>query len=213
MRIRILALALALGALGAASAPTVALAEDEDEENASGYEAVYNRTAFYFILQGTDNIGTFRGKPESDISVSTEHSLGAKGAFGYRINPYLGAELEVNWVDGFRANVSGSHKDFNGGGITAQVKGYPLTGRFQPFGVLGLGVGAFEIRHDKQTKYKKAQAEMMVRFGGGFNYWFTEQVGMVFDATYAWPTGATGKLDDLDYATFGWGFVVRFVAE
>jgi opacity protein-like surface antigen len=203
MRIRIFA--LALGAAVALSLSSVAPAQEDTEP-----EPPYDRSAAYIIAQGANHIGTFRGKPASNISTTTRHSMGAKGAIGYRISPHFAGEIQFDWVQKFRVRVDGDRKRFNGAGITAQVKGYALTGKVQPFGVLGLGVGLFEIRHDKRTKYKKTQAEMMLRFGGGVDYWFTDQFGMVVDATYAWPTGATNKLEDLDYATIGWGFMIRF---
>jgi len=220
MRIRIFALVL-----GAASAITLSSvapalgdgddytaddeADDEEEDSEGGIIWHYDRSGFYFIAQGANYIGTFRGNPTSSISTSTDDSFGAKGAIGYRINPHVAAEVQFDWVQGFNANVNGSGKNFNGGGITAQVKGYPLTGRFQPFGMLGLGVAGFEIRHTKETRFKSYQADLMLRFGVGMNYWFTEKVGMVLDAGYSWPTGASGDLDDLDYASFGWGFIIR----
>jgi hypothetical protein len=217
MRIRIFA--LAMGVVSALALSSVAPAQDDgddyarDEEETDEDEGIqydYARSDFYVIAQGANQIGTFRGNPTSSLSTQTEHSMGAKGAFGYRINPHLAAEIQIDWVQKFDVKLNGSNKGFNGGGVTAQVKGYPLTGKIQPFGVFGLGVGAFEIRHTKETKYRNTQAEFMLRFGLGVDFWFTDQVGMVLDGGYAWPTGASGKLDDLDYATIGWGFILRF---
>jgi hypothetical protein len=209
MRIRIFA--LAIGIACALVLPSIASAQDDGEDDGIQYD--YVRSDFYVIAQGANHIGTFRGNPTSSISTDTDHSMGAKGAFGYRINPHLAAEIQIDWVQELDVEVNGANKSLNGGGVTAQVKGYPLTGQIQPFGVLGLGVGGFEIRHNKETKFRNYQADLMLRFGLGVDYWFTDQVGMVFDGGYAWPTGASDDLDDLDYVTFGWGFIIKFGGE
>ena len=171
--------------------------------------------AFYLTAQGTNNIGGFRSNPESDVSTNAEHSMGAGGAFGYRIDDHFAAEIQGEWVHGFDAKtgLDKRSQDIVGGSVTANVKYYLTTDRWQPYGLLGLGAGFFKIRSENDTTLKKTQADLVLRFGGGLDFWFTDQVGTTFDISYIWPTGASDNIDDLDYVRIGWGFTVKFVTE
>lgn len=173
----------------------------------------YSRTGFYLTAQGTNNISGFRGNPESGVvSMDTDHAMGASGTFGYRINDIFAAELQGDWESGWSVDVGPDKEseDILGGAVTANVRGYLATEKVQPYGLLGLGIGFFEIHHNNLPKLKKAQADLVLRFGGGVDFWFTDTVGATLDASYVWPTGASGNIDDLDYFRIGWGFVIKF---
>lgn len=173
----------------------------------------YGRSAVYLIAQGSNNIGGFRGNPESGVvKTDTDHAFGASGALGYRINDIFAAEISGDWESGWEADVGPTKEseDILGGAVTANVRAYLGTDRLQPYGVLGLGIGFFEIRHNNTPKLRKAQADLVLRFGGGLDYWFNDQIGATMDVTYLWPTGASGKIDDLDYVKIGWGFILKF---
>ena len=93
------------------------------------------------------------------------------------------------------------------------MKGYFLTGRYQPF--LLIGAGAMQAK----TKLKQpsglaftglgneSENAFALRFGGGIDLYATEHVVVSVDADYVLPFG---DLDALDYVTIGWGIEYRF---
>ena len=50
--------------------------------------------------------------------------------------------------------------------------------------------------------------DFLLRAGGGVDIYLTRNIAISLDATYAFPV--SNDLNDLDYVSFGWGFLFRF---
>jgi opacity protein-like surface antigen len=115
--------------------------------------------------------------------------------------------------------------------FTANVKGHLLTGRYQPFVLAGLGFMRMESKTRDVTPNARARGEVCpnnppdpnppcwaaqqsdrtvsvaMRFGGGLDIYLTKNIVMSAEVSYLMPTG---KLDNLDYYSFGLGLQYRF---
>lgn len=176
------ALVLGLGlALGLAAGPAAA------QQGSS----VYSHNRYYVGLSGLTAFIT--GKNASD----TDPSLGVAVQAGGRIHEHVAIEAQGEWNDRF---------DFDGDGhltawaATGAVRGYLLTGRIQPFGILGAGV--IQVR---EMGGGSATADMgfMARGGFGVDYYLTRDLALTFSATYTRPVGDP---DDYDFVQLNWGF-------
>lgn len=112
--------------------------------------------------------------------------------------------------------------------MTTNVKGHLMTGRYQPFVLAGLGFMRMETKGRDVTPNAEAtteicqppltdpchapqesdrRVEVALRFGGGLDFYLTENVVISAEGSYLMPTG---KLDGLDYYTFAVGLQYRF---
>jgi opacity protein-like surface antigen len=170
----------------------------------------------------------------SDIDSDT---FGVTGRGGYRCHPYISAELQFEALSDFEGGIAETTvnpwpsaandvpRNFDIAleslVFTTNVKGHLLTGRYQPFVLAGLGFMRMETKAyditskamlDAAGQTRAAQAreirvEVAMRFGGGLDFYLTENVVVSAEGSYLMPTG---KLDDLDYYTFGLGLQYRF---
>ena len=145
-------------------------------------------------------------------SLSVDNSLGINGRAGYRCHRRFSAEVEVEWLNGFDSDVSapGFGKidtiDIEPVVVTANMKGYILTGRYQPFLLVGGGVMTAEFK-SRGVPGSITLNEFTMRFGGGIDLYATKNVVVTVGADYVLPFD---DLKDLDYISIGWGFEYRF---
>jgi opacity protein-like surface antigen len=197
-----------------------------------------------------DNLRKLRGTPtDTDPGNYTfrlgdldDDAFGVAGRGGYRCHPYAAAELQFDWLDNFEGSVFENGVPMNDTTrnfdleleslvFTANAKGHLLTGRYQPFVLLGLGFMRMESKSRDETPAARAltavcppdpgdptppcyagnardrRVEVALRFGGGLDFYITENVAMSAEVSYLMPTG---QLDDLDYYSFGIGMQYRF---
>jgi opacity protein-like surface antigen len=168
-------------------------------------------------LEPTGMIGGFgRG----DVaSLAVDNSLGFNARVGYRCHPRFSTEVEVEWLHGFDADLTQpgflqlAKVEVDSLVVTANAKGYLLTGRYQPFLLLGLGAmsGDLKVRDPVGLTFTgiKSQSENVfaMRFGGGIDLYATENIVVSLEADYVYPFG---NLDELNYVTISWGFQYRF---
>ncbi|MFB3117162.1 MAG: outer membrane beta-barrel protein [Myxococcota bacterium] len=163
-------------------------------------------------------------------------TFGISGRGGYRCHPYVSAELQFERLADFEGSIS-ENDDITNQGIdpadidtprrfdleleslvfTTNVKGYLLTGRYQPFILVGMGFMRMEskARDDGTLGTKPGLApqasertvDFALRFGGGIDFYLTRNVVVSAEASYLMPTG---KLDNLDYYSLGLGLQYRF---
>jgi opacity protein-like surface antigen len=138
---------------------------------------------------------------------------------GYRCHRYFSAEVEVEWLDGFSSDltqpfVDGLAKvDYEPVVVTTNVKGYFLTGRYQPFLLVGAGAMTADtkLRDPVGLAFTGLDSEsenaFVMRFGGGIDLYATKNVVVSLDIDYVLPFA---NLDALDYVTIGWGVQYRF---
>lgn len=114
--------------------------------------------------------------------------------------------------------------------LTSNAKAHLLTGRYQPFVLAGIGFMRMESKFYDVTSgvpmdptrpescddaparclasnQTDRTVRLAFRFGGGLDFYLTEQVVVVAEGSYLMPTG---KLDDLAYYSFSLGLQYRF---
>ena len=97
--------------------------------------------------------------------------------------------------------------------VTSNVKGFFLTGRYQPYLLVGAGVMTADttlrdtVGLPPSATGTESDEAFVMRFGGGIDLYATENVVVTLEADYVYPFGS---LDDLRYVTIGWGVQYRF---
>jgi opacity protein-like surface antigen len=183
MIIRSLGLALILAAMAA----TPAAAEGEED---------YARTGPYMgggLALGWEN---FDGVPGN-----FDTGVGFDVWAGQRFHPNFAAELELEYVD----HINLSTVDTNFLTFTGNLKAYLATGRCQPFALVGIGVTRFGI--DAGVLGSGSESAFGARFGGGLDYYISENVSLGTTASYVL---GTGDLDGADYVSLIMGAQYRF---
>jgi opacity protein-like surface antigen len=148
-----------------------------------------------------------------------ENSFGLKGQLGYRCHSRFSIEAQVEWVDGFDADVDKVSSGKVGEThleplvVTTNAKAYLLTGRTQPFLRVGLGFmrmkyeekdltvvisPAADTQHDRKTRFA-------MRFGGGIDHYLTKNIAVSVDVDYVNSFSL-----DVDYVLVGGGIQYRF---
>jgi hypothetical protein len=180
--------------------------------NTAGAEAeeqpapdAYDRRGWYAGVGGTWGIGTF----DDEHMDGDDVSWGANARAGYRCNGRLSNEIEVEWLDGFDRSITHSplHASFESLFISDNVKGYLLTGRYQPFLMAGFGF----LKMDAVTKNGDApyadRRMAALRLGLGADIYVTKQLVASLDLSHILPvTGNT----EFKYYTVGLGLQYRF---
>jgi opacity protein-like surface antigen len=214
--------AAAAAALVGVVCSSIALtAEDEvDPED-------FARRGWLVGVAGSYAFETFEDEAERDfqkvlgpaVNLSTDDSPGFNGHVGYRCHRRFAAEVETEWLHGFDADLTQPGVDqlakveYDPIVVTANVKGYLLTGRYQPFLLVGAGAMTAEtkIRNPVGLAFTGIDSEsdnaFAMRFGGGIDVYATKNVAVTVDVDYVLPFG---NLDSLDYVTIGWGLKYRF---
>lgn len=148
-----------------------------DSMAADEEENVNTRASFYALAGGSYT-------PDENFSSSTP--LGFNVRAGARFNRWFAIEAQLDWFK----NDGEGHNPYMVGGNT---KVYPLAGPIQPYVIAG--VGAFTINND---------ARAMGRVGGGVEYYVTENIGVMLEATYMHAITSS-----LDYPVVSWGLAYR----
>ena len=206
---------LATAALTSIVCLSVALTAGEDAE-----QDEFARRGWLIGVAGSYAIETFESDLQDavgfSVDLSVDNSLGFNGRVGYRCHRWLSAEVEVEWLNGFDSDVSVAgigiaRIDFEPVVVTANVKGYILTGRYQPFLLVGGGVMTAETKYPDfvppGVPRSRTENEFAMRFGGGIDLYATKNVVVTVGADYVLPVSS---LSDLDYISIGWGIEYRF---
>jgi opacity protein-like surface antigen len=198
------------------AAPAVARAEEEGEQEAQAEQAEakepaeeegseYARRGGYLHLQALFALDDFEHTGGLDIG----GSLGASGAVGYRWFERLAVEAQVEWLDRFtvKQNSVTLRKLENALVTTVNGRLYALTDWVQPYALVGVGAAHFENRAVSVPVSGGEDTDFTVRFGAGVDVYGDANWAINLSASYVLPAGG---LSDLDYASFGWGFMLRF---
>jgi opacity protein-like surface antigen len=184
----------------------------------------YERNGVILGVAGTYAINTFGDELETayeDVfggpaSASVDDSLGISTNAGYRFHPHLSAAVEAEWLDGFRSDLSAAglrrvaKVDIEPWVITANAKGYPLTGRYQPFLLVGLGIMTAKAKVTDLLGSGASESfrstDFAMRFGAGFNFYVDDTFALTVGADYVLPFGS---VEGLDYISIKWGIEFR----
>jgi opacity protein-like surface antigen len=210
-----------------------ALYADEDEVDPEAYD----RPGF-FVGAGTNYaIEEFTGDVTAELDVAQfdpdadelrgemtdeiefDNSFGINGRFGYRCHSRFSVETEIEWTNGFEADIEKETSgkvgttDLEPIVVTTNAKAYLMTGRIQPFLLAGLGLMRMEYKErdttrdpvpsDKKQRYRKTRFAMKI--GAGVDYYLTKNVVVGLDVDYV-----NGFSLDVDYVLIGGGVQYRF---
>jgi outer membrane protein W len=143
-----------------------------------------------------------------DIDVKVEDSFGIQGRVGYRFHPHLAAELQVEYLLGFDIEIEGlevlSYETIT---TTSNAKLFLATKDIQPYALVGAGVLYWKIEDSVGVGFSHDAIGPAFRSGGGFDFYFSENVVLNVDATYVIPFRDT---EGLDYLSIGFGVQYRF---
>jgi opacity protein-like surface antigen len=161
---------------------------------------------------------------EEDIglNVTVSEAFGVNGRAGYRLFPWLALEGQFEWFSSFKYTTEGfvppgqtdpqdvtlmEIEDYT---LTLNAKGYPLTGRVQPFGLIGLG--GMYARHTRNPLLIAGDPTVdfggfVARFGGGVDYYLDPNWILTMDVSYL---VTTGSVSDTNRTSLGIGFQYRF---
>jgi len=189
-----------------------------------------------------DNLRNLRGtpiqpSPPGDPGVYTfslanidSDTFGAAGRVGYRCHPYVSAELQFEALSNFDGTISENGTPSNDIPrnfdleleslvFTTNVKGHLMTGRTQPFVLLGMGFMRMESKARDNTtgggpppvaraaQQSDREVNVAFRYGAGLDFYLTKNIVATAEGSYLMPTG---KLSGLDYYQFGLGLQYRF---
>lgn len=187
----------------------------------------FSEKGFYAVFQAVnavqnfdDELGGLNQEVDGSVcpsgcSVVDDESFGVTGRFGYRFHRRLAGEIQLEWVDTFQAKGArmaggrsplGTLEEFLT--FTGNVKAYAMTGRFQPYGLVGIGLTRVRFEADAGSGLESERVQdFSTRFGAGLDFYFAPKVGMEVEADYVLPTG---EARDFDYVSVSWGLFLRF---
>ncbi len=218
--------------MSAACIATAALVAESDT-----VEDGYARRGWLVGAGGSYAMETFEDDVESEfqsvlgstVSFSADDSFGVNGRVGYRCHQRFSVEVEVEWLDGSEADISDTTLvkafpvDVEPWVYTVNTKGYLLTGRYQPFLLLGVGVMTasselgftqgvvadvqYCVLSDLCLYESVDKIEFAMRFGAGIDLYATKHVVVSAEVDYVFPFG---DLENFNYVSFGLGLQYRF---
>jgi opacity protein-like surface antigen len=179
----------------------------EDAEFEQDTPVDYARMGCYLGLSGTValDIELEDRIEEVGLNGDVDQSPGLHTRLGCRFMERLSGELHFEYLDGFDVSVDGVDGHLDMWSLTADFKVYLLTGRTQPFVTLGFGYLDFDGSY---AGMKTEGWDFVVRYGGGLDFYLTENIVLDIDATVAHLTDEEN--DGLGYVAIGWGFQYRF---
>lgn len=202
MQIRNFAAVLAAALLVANA--TVALAADE----APAETPAFGGSAPYVAVGGTYGIQNAGG-----ISGGLSDSGGYDLRAGYKFDKLFAVEVEWQAFGNFDRNgvdpITGNDEpSLEARMLSLNGRVSPLTGRFQPYGLLG--AGWFNVQADQVSAYSH-QSSFGMRFGLGLAAYLTERIGVQVEAAYLLPlTGSLGGGDSFDIIPITASLFFRF---
>lgn len=142
---------------------------------------------------------------EIDNGLDADEGVGIEFYGGYRLSPYVAFELEFEMIPDVDVDLGGSGKigELETWAITSNMKMFVLTGRIQPYGLMGLGVLHGDLGNSSGTGLSRTDLNFAFRFGAGLDFYITKHIVVSAGADYVLPAGS--ELQDLDYVSFGGG--------
>jgi opacity protein-like surface antigen len=191
-------------------------AEGEEEEVTwdQTYQGIYlvGTGSYAVVTQPSDieHSAEHAGDLPNDTKSHTDDSWGYGGRLGYRLMERVAVEGQFDMLN----DIQVSHHVPNGKDsestarfltATANVKGFLLTQRFQPYVLLGAGYGYSQVDPPHATSDRSHG--FAARFGVGADLYANEDVALTTELSYVLPTG---DISDYQSLTFGFGLMLRF---
>lgn len=167
----------------------------------------------------------------ADLDVQSDPSIGFNAEVGWRFHPHLSvaahvehlAEISVSVENGGRAGPESGDGVLTGSAwaLTGDARAYAMTGRFQPFAVLGAGWLWADTDDEPVVRTGTGTDPVLrpipsgigspdgfvARAGAGLDAYLSESFFLTFQATYMVPVG---DVRDFDYVSIAWGLGYRF---
>lgn len=141
-------------------------------------------------------------------TIDTDIGAGFNLYGGYRTHPNFALEAEFEMIPSTDLDAFGiKFADLEAWAFTGNLKMLALTGKIQPFGVVGVGVFHGKLEDSRGVGIGASGSGFAARFGGGVDLYSTEKIALSARATYVLPTG---DVEGLDYVSFGAGVQYRF---
>ena len=197
MRSKTLLLCLAL----LLATPAAALADNEG----------YARRGVYFGLHTVYAGERFESAIEDSlpgIDLSVDNSKGLNARIGYRLFPWLALEAAGDIYDNYNIELLGvDAAELDGWSVELLGKFYALTGRIQPYALLGGGYYEIELSDQLGLGLSSGGSGSIWRGGAGVELYLNQHILFKVEAAYALPLGG---VEDLDFWTVATGFEYRF---
>jgi opacity protein-like surface antigen len=210
---------------GPASKSDAKAAKEEEEETSAADWTITHR-GLYLIGQGSYNVMTADSDLEDKALDASEFngggfnshvddSWGYGGRVGYRIFDWLAAEAQVEVLNSIDIVM---HDQFNNSNDQAKAtfftamgnaKGYLMTERFQPYVLGGAGYG-YAVLDPPGDHSKDRSGGFVAQFGVGADFYVTDNLGLMAEVAYVWPTGG---VSDYDNVMISFGAMLRFYGE
>jgi opacity protein-like surface antigen len=176
-------------AMALSLSPSPASARDDDD---------YGRA--YIVLGGLTAFPTFK-----DLDpLSFDTSLGFQFRGGYRFNRIFALEGGVDFVSGWDSQLL---PVIEGGNVTVNGLAYFPMGRFEPYALIGLGGMWTSVRPVGLTPPGSCCGGFVMKFGGGSDFYVTDDWALTVDVAYVLPVGS---IENLRYVSLGWGARFHF---
>lgn len=188
---------LALGIV--AGMPTRSLAEED---------SVYSRNGAYAHFGVVLGFATFSNLGLDEVLDPL--SLGVNARLGYRFHPHIATEAQFEWIDGWDLLHLDTRNPLRVERIvtgSANIKGFILTNRIQPYGVLGMGATHIREVDEDTGGHRISKTEFSVRVGAGADWYVTDALGLNLEASFVTPIG---DMVDYHYTSLAIGFFLRF---
>lgn len=141
------------------------------------------------------------------VKSKTSVPLGFDFRVGYRLVRHVAVEVHLQYLPNADVQISDVvFYNLETWTLTANIKGYPFTGRIQPYVLVGLGNMHGELR-DLGFLAGGSEDGFAVRLAGGVDYYLTDNLALVAELGGVIPTKDVKGLDQL---TFSMGLLTRF---
>ena len=147
--------------------------------------------------------GAFEQFDDGGLPFDFSDGYSIDGWVGVRVHPSFALEGQIEY-SAYEGDFESIDLDIGIFTFTMNVKAYAMTGRIQPFGLIGLGLARVKV---EASGTGLTETDFVTRFGGGVDYWVSQEWALTLSALYILPTGS---LSDLQYLQLNWGFEHRF---
>jgi opacity protein-like surface antigen len=201
---------LAIAALGAGGSAAESMDEELDYARSGWYGGL---TGFYAISDyslNTDDLGVVPPEPAA-TNPKFGNAGGVDARFGYRATPLLAFEFDYQWQAGFnsRNDAIDPPLEIDTHLLSLNAKLFALTGRWQPYALLGASLLIFnsEIVDSSFNKPWNIDVGFAPRFGAGLDFYITPRWALTLEGTYIVPVGV---VDGANMGSVGVGAQYRF---
>ena len=182
------------------------------------------------LADRVEDTSNFKASALAGVDLDSEPSIGFNAEGGYRIHPWVSIAAHVEHLPEISISTGNRRAGPQAGSgvlkgeswaLTADARLFPLTGRVQPF--LVLGAGWLWVHTDDERVVQTSAGEdpmlepidsglgnrdgFVARAGGGVDLYLTDAFFLSAQVTYVVPVD---RVQDFDYVSVAWGFGYQF---